>query len=126
MRQSVPSVRALMPGASDRAERQDHHGGMLPVPGLSGRVLRRQALSAAGAGRQTARGGEGGGPGRRDMRPATLPPDAAGSIVSQQLKPCVGTEPLKTSGEDIMLPCRSAIGAMAAAAALAFAVTDAA
>src|SRR5260370_38332057 len=39
---------------------------------------------------------------------------------------CASTALLKTSGDDIMLPCRSAIGAMAVAAALAFAVTDAA
>src|SRR5260370_10146399 len=120
MRKCGQSVGALMPGGGDRAERQDHHGGMLPVPGLPGRVLRRQALSAAGAGCQAAPGGEAGRRGCRDVRHATLPPDAAGSVVSQQLKLCACTEPLKTSGEEIMLPCRSAIAAMVVAAALPF------
>jgi hypothetical protein len=55
-----------VPGAGDRAKRQDYHGGMFSVPGLSGRVLRRQALPAAGAGRQTARGGEVNRPRRRN------------------------------------------------------------
>ena len=44
------SLRAVLPGAGDRAVRQDHHRRMFSVPRLSGRILRRQALSAAGAG----------------------------------------------------------------------------
>ena len=39
MRQSVPSVRALLPGAGDRKMRQDHHRRMLPVPRLPSRIL---------------------------------------------------------------------------------------
>ena len=75
MRQSLPSVRAVLPGAGDRAVRQDHHGGMLPVPGLPGRILRRQALPAAGAGRQAPRRRQGGrrGAGRRDGRECVRP-----------------------------------------------------
>jgi NosR/NirI family nitrous oxide reductase transcriptional regulator len=55
VRQPLPSLRAILPGASDRAVRQDHHRRMLPVPRLPGRVLRRQALPAAGAGRKAPR-----------------------------------------------------------------------
>ena len=47
----------VVPGAGDRADRQDRHGGMLPVPRLPGRILRRSALPAAGARRQAARRG---------------------------------------------------------------------
>jgi NosR/NirI family nitrous oxide reductase transcriptional regulator len=53
MRQPLPSLRAVMSGACDRAVRQDHHRRMFPVPGLSGRILRRQALPAPGAGGET-------------------------------------------------------------------------
>ena len=58
MRQSLPLVRTRVSGAGDRADGQDRHGRVLPVPRLPGRILRRQAMSAAGAGRQAARRGK--------------------------------------------------------------------
>ncbi len=57
MRQSLPLVRTRVSRAGDRAVGQDRHVGVLSVPRLPGRVLRREAMSAAGAGRQAA-GGE--------------------------------------------------------------------
>ena len=39
MRQSLPSVRTLVSGAGDRADRQDHHRRVLSVPRLPGRIL---------------------------------------------------------------------------------------
>ena len=39
MRQSLPSLRTLVPRARDRADRQDRHRGMFPVPRLSGRIF---------------------------------------------------------------------------------------
>src|SRR5215469_10304165 len=56
MREPLPFVRALLPGAGDRAKRPDRHVGMLSMPRLPGRILRRQTLPAAGPGRKAARG----------------------------------------------------------------------
>ena len=39
MRQSLPSVRTVVPGAGDREDRQDRHRGVLSVPRLPGRIL---------------------------------------------------------------------------------------
>ena len=68
MRQSLPSVRAVMSGPGDREDRQDRHRGMLSVPRLPSRILRRQALPAAGAGCATPRRGQAGDRPRPGLR----------------------------------------------------------
>ena len=40
MRDELPSLRALMPGEGDQADRRNRHGGVLPVPRLPGRISR--------------------------------------------------------------------------------------
>ena len=90
MRQSVPSLREFLPGKGDLGYRQDQDGRMFPVPRLPGRILRRQALPAAGAGGEAPARSEAGRGGRRDGEGVTTPSGPSQSTTSPRARGEVG------------------------------------